>query len=311
MSTRRTHRWIAAGALAGALCVADAVLARSSHDACKATTSDVFDSCRAGAHGDKFLSVGKCDNVPDAAARRACIQQASADLQDALQGCKDARDFRKAVCSRLGPAPYSPVIDPVNFVATIDNPYNPLPPGTTFIYEGQTAEGLEHNEVFVTHNTKVIQGVVCVEVLDTVKVNGTLTEQTLDWFAQDRDGNVWYFGEHSEELAGGLVADLGGSFTGGVDGASPGIIMKAHPAVGDFYRQEFDLANAEDVAEVVSLSESVTVAAGSFDHCLETQETEALDPTALEHKFYAAGIGNVLTVDLVTGERLELTQITH
>lgn len=111
-------------------------------------------------------------------------------------------------------------------------------------------------------------------------------------------------GENSEELSGGLVVDLGGSFTAGVDGAQPGIIMEAHPAIGDFYRQEFLLNEAEDLAEVLSLSESVTVPAGSFDHCLKTKETEAIDPSALENKFYAAGIGNVPTSDLVTLARL-------
>src|SRR5262249_34544506 len=218
---------------------------------------------------------------------------------------KDERQFRLATCARLGAAPYIPAIDPANFVATIHNPYNPLIPGTTFIYEGQTAQGLEHNEVSVTTNPRGIFGITCGEVLDT----GELTERTLEWFAEDKDGNVWYFGENSEELAGGLVVDLGGSFAAGVDGAEPGIIMKAHPAVGDFYRQEFDLGNAKDVAEVLSLAESVTVPAGSLDHCLETKETEAIDPTALENKFYAAGIGNVLTHDLVTGEMLPLVMI--
>jgi hypothetical protein len=293
------------------VCMATGAAAKSSPDACKATASHAFDSCKSGAHSDKSLASGKCDNVPDPAARKVCAQQAASDLKDALQSCSDARAFRKAACTRLGPDPYSPVIDPANFVATIDNPFMTLTPGTTFIYEGQTAQGLEHNEIFVTHNTKVIDGVTCVEVLDTVKINGEPEEQTLDWFAQDTDGNVWYFGENSEQLAGGLVVSLDGSFMAGVDGAAPGIVMKAHPAVGDFYRQEFDLDNAEDLAGVLSLNESATVAAGSFDHCLETEETEALDPGALEHKFYAAGTGNVLVLDLVTGERLELLQVTH
>ncbi|MBI3770216.1 MAG: hypothetical protein HY271_17220 [Deltaproteobacteria bacterium] len=230
------------------VCLATRAAAKSNPDACKATTLHAFDSCKSGAHSDKSLASGKCDNVPDPAARKACVQQAASDLKDALQSCSDARDFRKAACTRLGRDPYSPVIDPANFVATIDNPFMTLTPGTTFIYEGQTAQGLEHNEIFVTHSTKVIDGVTCVEVLDTVKINGEPEEQTLDWFAQDTDGNVWYFGENSEELAGGLVVSLGGSFQGGVDGAAPGIVMRAHPAVGDFYRQEFDLDNAEDLA---------------------------------------------------------------
>jgi hypothetical protein len=294
--------------IAGIPLVASVSAAKPSN-ACRVGTNAVYDSCTAGAQSEKALTVARCDNLPDVGALQSCRAQAAADAKDARSTCTAQRKFRLDTCNRLGPAPYSPVIDPANFVATVDNPFNPLPPGTTYVYEGNTADGLEHNEVAVTHNTKVILGVTCVEVLDTVTLNGELTERTLDWFAQDKDGNVWYFGENSEELSGGLVVDLGGSFTAGVDGAQPGIVMEAHPAVGDFYRQEFLLGEAEDLAEVLSLSESVNAPAGSFDHCRKTKETEAIDPEALEHKFYAAGVGNVLTLDLVTGENLPLVQI--
>jgi hypothetical protein len=192
----------------------------------------------------------------------------------------------------------------------IDNPYFPLVPGKTFIYEGQTAQGLEHDEFSVTRKTKVILGVTCIEVRDTVKINGELTEETLDWFAQDKAGNVWYFGENTHELVGGLITTINGTFTGGVDGAKPGIVMEAQPAIGDFYRQEFDLGNAEDFAEVASLSESVTVPFGSFTNCLKTIETTPLETDLLEHKFYAPGVGNVSTVDAHTGEKVELIRIT-
>ena len=87
--------------------------------------------------------------------------------------------------------------------------------------------------------------------------------------------------------------------------------MKAHPAVGDFYRQEFAARNAEDLAEVIS-SDRIRhgpFRAGPFTNCLETAETSPLEPDALEHKFYAAGVGNVRTVDLVTGETSDLVQI--
>jgi hypothetical protein len=278
-------------------------------DLCRLTSGAAVRSCRTGARSEGWLALGKCDNLPPAA-RKACGQQASADTKDALKSCKDELDVRQAACKRLGPAPYDPVIDPANFVAMIDNPYFPLTPGTTFIYEGQTSQGLEHDEFFVTHNTRVILGVTCIEVHDTVKTNGELTEDTLDWFAQDKDGNVWYFGENTMELEGGLPVTLAGTFMAGVNGAKPGIVMEAHPAIGDFYRQEFDLGNAEDFAEVVSLTESATVPAGSFDHCLKTRETTPLEPDLLEDKFYAAGVGNLLTVDANTGERVELLRIT-
>ena len=131
----------------------------------------------------------------------------------------------------------------------------------------------------------------------------------IDWFAQDKDGNVWYFGENTAELEDGLITTIDGSFMGGVDGDQPGIIMKAHPAVGDFYRQEFSLGNAEDEAETLGLNASVTVPYGSFQHCLRSEETTPLEPDLLEDKFYAPGVGNVLTVDGDTGERDELLQI--
>jgi hypothetical protein len=161
----------------------------------------------------------------------------------------------------------------------------------------------------VTRNTRVIQGVTCVEVHDTVTLDGELSEDTLDWFAQDRDGNVWYFGENTHELEDGLITTIDGTFMGGVNGDKPGIVMKAHPAIGDFYRQEFSLANAEDFADTLSLTESVTVPAGTFHNCLKSQETTPLETDLLEHKFYAPGAGNVLTVDATRGDREELVRI--
>jgi hypothetical protein len=201
------------------------------------------------------------------------------------------------------------VIDPATPVARIDNPYFPLQPGTTFIYEGQMPDGFERDEFAVTHNTRVILGVTCVEVHDSVFTDGALTEDTLDWFAQDRDGNVWYFGENTHELEDGLITTIAGTFMGGVNSDKPGIIMKAHPAIGDFYRQEFSLNNAEDFAQTLSLNEVVTVRAGTFNHCLKSEETTPLEPDLLEDKFYAPGVGNILTVDVNTGARSELVRI--
>jgi len=278
-------------------------------DSCRQTAQDTLTSCRNAAQSDYSLALAKCDNLADPAARAQCQSQASTDLNDAQQTCQEQNDVRIAACDRLGGAPYDPVIDPSNFVTRIDNPYFPLTPGTTFIYEGQTAEGFEHDEFAVTHNTRVIQGVTCVEVHDTVTVDGELTEDTLDWFAQDRDGNVWYFGENTHELEDGLITTIDGTFMAGVNGDKPGIVMKAHPAIGDFYRQEFSLANAEDFAETLSLTESVTVPAGTFHNCLKSQETTPLETDLLEHKFYAPGVGNVLTVDATTGDREELVRI--
>ena len=276
---------------------------------CRQTAQAVLTSCRAAAESDYWVVLGKCDNLSEPGARQNCRNQAQADLNDARQSCAQQNDVRLDACDRFGPTPYDPVIDPSNFVTRVDNPYFPLTPGTTFIYEGQTEQGFEHDEFAVTHHTRTILGVRCIEVHDSVTTDGELTEDTLDWFAQDREGNVWYFGENTHELEDGLITTIEGTFMAGVNGDKPGIIMKAHPDVGDFYRQEFSLNNAEDFAETRSLTQTVRVPAGTFHNCLKSKETTPLEPDLLEYKYYAPGVGNVLTVDARTGDREELVRI--
>ena len=200
-------------------------------------------------------------------------------------------------------------IDPKDFTTTIDNPFFPLVPGTTYIYEG-TKEGSPLRDVFeVTDRTKMIMGVKCREILDRVYVDGALEEDTLDWFAQDDDGNVWYFGENTKELdADGNVVSTEGSWEAGVDGALPGILMEAHPRVGDTYRQEFAEGVAEDMATVLALNKTVKVPFGNFKGCLETKEFTPLEPGQFEHKYYAAGIGFIRSV-LVKGGKEELNLV--
>jgi hypothetical protein len=279
------------------------------NNVCQLTSQDGLNSCNKGAQSDFWAAAGMCANLSESQSRKACNQKAKSDYQSALTDCQDQFTSRNQICHKLGSGPYDPTIDPANFTTNIDNSYFPLKPGTTFIYEGPTSGGFISNTFAVTTHTKVIDGVTCVEVHDQVFTDGVLTEDTLDWFAQDKDGNVWYFGEDSDELVNGRVSSLGGSWQGGVSGASPGIVMEAHPKVGDFYRQEFLLNEAEDSAGVVNLDRTVTVPAGTFDHCLETMEVTGLEPGALEHKFYAPGVGNVLTVDLITGDTFPLVQI--
>ncbi len=276
---------------------------------CRLASKRLVKSCLSEVHRGLLLTQANCDNVSDSAGRDECNAEAVQDRREGLQTCKAQRRARLEACKGFGGAAYDPEIDPANFVATVDNPYFPLTPGTTLVYEGQTAEGLEHEEFTVTDNTRVILGVTCIEVRDIVRLDGEVIEDTLDWFAQDVDGNVWYFGENAKNLEEDLIVDLEGSWTAGVDGAKPGIIMKAAPAIGDFYRQEFALDVAEDLAEVLSLTEAVAVPQGPFNNCLQTADTTTLTPDALEHKFYCEGVGNTLVVDPESGERLELIDI--
>jgi hypothetical protein len=212
-----------------------------------------------------------------------------------------------------GGAERTPVLpvafDLANFSgAAIDNPFLPLVPGTRRVYEGTTAEGLEGVVVEVTYQTKVILGVTCVEVHDVVTLDGEVIEDTLDWFAQDDDGNVWYFGEDSKEIENGVVVSTEGSWQAGVDDAQAGIAMLAAPAVGITYSQEFYEDEAEDMATVVGLGEDVDVPAGSFAGCLHTEDFTPLEPGNVEDKFYAPGVGTVLEVG-ADGERIELVAV--
>jgi hypothetical protein len=289
-------------------------IVRATTQACGSIKNLAFSSCLKEAEGTKLLTKARCANIPDRNARNTCIRQAETVAKEEQRRCKDHRNLRKQVCARLGPAPYAPVIDPANFPTstTIDNPFFPLPPGTTFVYEGQTADGFEHVEFAVTHGTRVILGITCVEVHDTRRLDGVLTEDTRDWFAQDKDASVWYFGENTTLVANGLPIDLSGTWTGGVDSAQPGLIMETHPAIGDFYRQEFLVGEAEDLAEVLSLTASASTPYTSCSNdCLETEETSPLKPGDVEHKFYKMGVGYILTIDLATQppERSELVNI--
>lgn len=205
---------------------------------------------------------------------------------------------------------YNPIINPDDFVEVIDNPYFPLTPGTIFVYEGESEDETIRNEIFVTNETRTVMGVNTIVVRDREFEDGELTEETFDWYAQDRDGNVWYFGEDSKEYEDGEVVSTAGSWEAGVDGAQPGIIMKGSPQVGDTYRQEYLAGEAEDMAEVVSLNESVSVAYGSFEDCLKTKEWTPLEPGIEENKYYAPGTGLVLEITVKGGsERLELIDI--
>ena len=212
-----------------------------------------------------------------------------------------------AGCSS-SPGSSLPAFDAQLFVAQAANPLFPLVPGTTRIYESDTAEGLERIEVEVTAQTRVVLGVVCVVVRDTVTLDGELVEDTFDWFAADRDGNIWYFGEDSKEYENGIVVSTEGSWEGGVDGAEPGIVMLAAPYVGASYRQEFYAGVAEDQASVLSLDAVVVVPAGTFSGCLKTEDFTPLEPGVLENKFYAPGVGVVLEI-ADDGTRVELVAI--
>ncbi|HEV8683263.1 MAG TPA: hypothetical protein VGS09_10920 [Actinomycetota bacterium] len=200
--------------------------------------------------------------------------------------------------------PYRPQIDPADFVEVIDNPYFPLTPGTTHVYRGVSGGEREVVRVTVTDNTKDILGISATVVRDQVFVDGKLAEDTLDWYAQDRQGNVWYMGEDTKEYEDGKVVSTEGSWEAGVDGAQAGVIMPAQPEIGLTYRQEYYEGEAEDLAKAVALDETVEVPAGFFIGVLVTEDWTPLEPKLLERKYYAPGIGVVFERLIKGGEEV-------
>jgi hypothetical protein len=280
---------------------------------CGATARAVFQACKDEAKSDQGLAFGYCHNLSTKEARKACRATAKAELIDAKEECGEQLDAHTDFCEAVGKEAYDPVIDPASFLSPSatgadPNPYFPLVVGTVWTYQN----GPETIVVTVTDKTKLIQGVTTIVVRDVVTIGGVVHEDTDDYFAQHVDGTVWYFGELSKNFENGELVDIEGSFTAGVDGAKPGIIMPATPAVGDIYRQEFALGEAEDAAEVLSTTGTESVPGGSCTAtCVVTRDFNLLEPGGEENKFYAPGIGLILEVDPESGERVELISVQN
>ena len=239
----------------------------------------------------------------------------------ALAGCGGSGGPRRSTgaaspssASQLAPVHghYSPSIHPRDFVTTVDNPLWPLKPGTAYHYQGARGTTPQTDDEVVTHRTKRILGIDATVVRDTVSEHGHAIERTLDFYAQDTRGNVWYLGEDSYERQNGRFVKASDSWRSGVDGAEPGIIMPAHPRLGDRYRQEYyPPGEALDEAHVLGRRGPVAVPYGRFKEALVTSEFSPLEPQT-EEKYYVAGVGEILE-RVVRGhhEEFRLVRVTH
>ena len=196
-------------------------------------------------------------------------------------------------------------VDPDDFVRHVTNPFLPLQPGTVFVYRGTSGGEGFTDRVRVMHRTRTILGIRATVVRDVVRHGATVLESTADWFAQNRAGNVWYFGERTRSYEDGRVSTEG-SWEAGVDGAQPGIVMPADPEAAAGYRQEHSEDEAEDQAWILHRGGSIR----RWDHVLATLEWTPLEPKVFERKWYARGIGFVRSV-AVAGEQevLELVSV--
>lgn len=213
--------------------------------------------------------------------------------------------------TRLIDSGYKPDVNITKFTnsTNITNPYFPYAAGKKYIYEGQTQDGLELIEEQRLTTTKTILGITCIIVNFKAYLNGTLIEEAWDWYAQDNDGNVWYFGEDVDNYVNGVLLDHGGSWEAGVDGAQPGTIMPANPQTGMKYREEYYFNHAEDEAEITATGLTVTIPLGTYTNCIKTRNWTALEPDLNENKFYAPGIGLVKEENVTDKEEIFLKAI--
>jgi hypothetical protein len=195
-------------------------------------------------------------------------------------------------------------LNPADFSATIDNPYWPMPVGRAWHLHVSNPQGESLQETITVENQtrKIADGVTARVVHDVVYDHGKASEITDDWYAQDSQGNVWYFGEDttSIDLKTGK-RDSSGSFEAGKNGADAGIAMPANPTVGLTYREEYYKGHAEDRSKVLATGQQVEAPAGHFTGAILTDDTSPIEPTVSEYKLYAKGVGPVVAVS-VSGE---------
>jgi len=296
---------------------------------CTDTAEALLTACVFQAQNDLYVARAICINESDAVDRAACFQDADDSLAEAQDLCRGQHDTRLLACASLGEGRYDPEFDASQFESrftklTHPNPYFPLTIGYRWVYKG----GTEKDTVEITNATKLIDGVTCIVVHDVVLDRGLLKEDTNDWYAQAKNGDVWYCGEEAkdyENFAGDrpVIAELvsdEGSFKAGREGDKPGIIFLALPSAGKTYVEEASLANAEDVTDILSTTYSygtdpeldryvprrlAELFCSSRD-CVVTRNYSLLEPGIFDRKFYARGVGVFLEVHLNTADSDQL-----
>lgn len=295
---------------------------------CTGTAAAMFEACRSEGEPGYWKAVAICSNIDDDEDREECFDEIAEERRETGRLCRAQMEARHAVCHKLGENRHDPDFDSSRFDSdftrlTRPNRYYPLAAGFRWDFVAPN----ETITVEVLNKTKLVDGVTCIVVNDKVFVGGRIVEDTDDWLAQARDGDVYYCGEEVkdfETFAGDApeepeLVSIDGSFKAGRDGDKPGILFRGAPMQGELYRQEFSLGNAEDVAEVLSttyafgrdaeLDRFVPRALADLlcpGDCVVTKEYTPLEPGAVELKYYASRIGKFLEVNPDTGTAVRL-----
>lgn len=304
---------------------------------CSQTAKTVFKACRYDVKDDFNETLANCINIEDEDDRALCNDEAKQAKKEDGESCKEQKEARFDVCDLIGEVRYAdPLKDPgIAFVDPDDigdgidpNPYVNMTVGHTYVL--RAGEDFEETViVYVTDEVREAEGtdedepVKCRVVADVGMVyeedepgiyEWVVDEYTDDYFAQDEDAIVYYCGEISRNFEDGYLDNLDGSFFSGVEFAKAGVLMRNDIGGGEVDRQEYAIAEAEDLVEY--LDDSAYPADENLLYpcpvggCRMTHDSSALEPESTEFKYYIAGTGFVLAVALedgeITGEREEL-----
>ena len=309
-----------------------ALAKKKNRGGCNTIAKNARIACSAEVNDDYWIAIGNCNNISDRGDRAECKQEAWAERKDAKEVCADQKEARTELCEDLEEVYYDPDLDPADFVDLADigvsetpNPYFPLVVGNIWVYQGVTEEGTETITVTVTNEIKEIEYpedsgniFICRVVRDVVELDGEVIEDTDDWYAVATNGDIWYFGEISQVFEDGELVELEGSWKAGKEGAHPGILIQNDPQPENIYRQEYWLAEAEDVAEVINRGEETVIVQDPpvtyDDDVLKTKDFTPIEPDVFEYKYYAPGVGllkeEAFEDGVATGEIVELISVT-
>lgn len=297
--------------------------------ACSKTSQLMLKACYAENRDDFYVNTAKCFNESEPYEKRECIQEVKEESREIRQACGEQYGAREQVCDSIGQAPYDPSFEPEDFETslgslTAPNSHFPIGVGYSWTYGGD-----EDILVEVLDETKLIDDITCFVVRDVVSEDGLLVEDTDDWFAVSRaDGAIWYCGEEVKDYeyfegdspSVPELTAIDGSFKVERDGDRAGVFFPGTRIVGEVFRQEYSLGNAEDIGEVVSvdyhygenaeLDELVPqdLAQMLCNHdCVVVAESTPIEPEVFERKYYAPGIGFFIGTNPVEEEVVFLT----
>lgn len=200
-------------------------------------------------------------------------------------------------------------IRPENFEDVVTNPYFSIVPGRKFYFDGQSPEGIKiHKELLASDRTKEFLGVTTHGVWEREWHDDSLVSDKKKWYAQDKDDNVWIFGEDAQRIFGGYLTGPGDSWAAGVAEAKAGIVVPGDAKLGVAIEREFN-GYSKQKGEVLGISEDITVKKGAMNDCLKIRDIE-ISKSKEEHSYYCKESGH-LSLELVPNSlgKIELTKI--